>query len=74
MATVQEVRDMFNAKMSVLSGQITTIETQVEALFALVASGGADATALDALKTEIEAGFDALGTSVAKIGEDDPTV
>lgn len=72
MATVQEVTDAFNAKMAGLATQIAAVEEQVEQLFVLVAAGGADSAALDALKAAIESGLDALGASVVKIGEDDP--
>ena len=74
MATVQEVKDVFTAKMAGLSGQIATLETQVEAMFALIATMGNAPVELDALKADIEAGFDNLAANVVKVGEDDPNV
>lgn len=74
MATVQEVKDAFNAKLGLVNDQVTALEGQVEQLFAMIAALGNTPAELDTLKAEIETGFDNLGTNLAKVGEDDPSV
>lgn len=70
MATVEEVTNRFNERLALLSTQIASVEALVEQLFAQL--GGDQAAQLDALKQQIDAGFDSLGSAVEQVGIDDP--
>lgn len=74
MATFQEVQDALTAKLGEVSTQIAAVETQVEALFALVGQGGATPEQLTELVTQIQSGLESLRAGVEQIGIDDPSV
>lgn len=82
MATLEEklaeVTQAVGAGVALVSGQVAAVETQVEALFALVAGSGQltpeQEAAFEALKADIQASFETLRGGVEQIGVDDPTV